>query len=159
MKLSYNDWLLKKINDKYSLNIYSESVLPKLFVGNYDIEVFYRYYQDKDIDIKNTCPDVHFIDNQNNDVKEIYGDTKYVMLPPNSNQAHCNFLFKKLVNFSSKIKYDISYLMNYELGKDIINSVVNENAVSQIPNSSCLPMFDVSFKNKFYNFCYNNTNA
>jgi hypothetical protein len=59
-----------------------------------------------------------------------------ILIFPNSNRYHANYLFKQLVDCSDE------YNMNYYLGD------VQEEKIKFI---------DVDFKNKFYEWCYENT--
>ena len=144
-----NKWLQKKIKDPYVQHIYSKSLLPNTYSGRYDKESFYEYYSDNDIDVQNT--DVlseftqYMIDNDPSnidrdtqklvDVLEIYDD-KTILLPPNCNQSHANYLFKLLLDESCNMICNVP--------------MISSTGVIQMKE---MPMIDTAFKNKFYNFC------
>jgi hypothetical protein len=138
----YNSWLKRKVNDSLIENIYSEPSLPNNYGGHHSSAKFSLYYQnndiDIDIDIKNNSQYVdNDLDGTLSDYIEIYG-SKRILLPPNCNQNHANFLFKKLID--SSIDLTIPIVSN---NGDIIEEK--------------LPMIDSSCKDIFYKFCYNNT--
>jgi len=132
-------WLREKVSDKYVENLYSKTVIPDNYFGRFDKGLFYKYYSENDIDVANSDPLVGLLsfelDNEDKAVKECvetYGD-KVISLLPSSNQAHANYLFKKLIDASADMTYEIPSV------------------------SGLLPMFDTSFKNQFYKFCFMQT--
>lgn len=148
-----NKWLTSKLNDPYIKGIYSKPLLPLIYSGKYKEGTFYKYYNDNDIDIRNTDPLGKFIKyiidncpseidknmNKLANVLEIYDD-KIILLPPNSNQSHTNYLFKRLLDESENFEYNVPLIS--KTGK-----IINRS----------FPMIDKSFKNKFYKFCYDNS--
>lgn len=150
MDKKINKWLQKKIKDPFVNDIYSETLLPLIYSGKYDETDYYKYYQDNDIDIQNTDETAYvtkfLIENNPHELNEstlklsnileIYGD-KVIMLPPNCNQAHTNYLFKLLLDRSKDMIYNVPFI----------------SKTGQITHKQ-IPMIDTSFKNKFYKFCY-----
>lgn len=146
-----NKWLLDKIRDPTIENIYSKSLLPTIYSGIHDMKIFTKYYSNQDIDIKNSdfIADlvVYMIKNSPSEmddnlhilanVLEIYGEESSILLPPNSNQSHTNYLFKKLIDKSENMIYNIPLIS--KTGKIKYKS---------------FPMINVLFKNNFYKFCY-----
>ena len=143
-------WLKKKINDQFTENIYSESLLPPRYMGRHRDELFYKYYTDDDIDVQHTdsmAESVRYIvdnniqsidhdDRKMIDCLEIYGD-RTILLAPCSNQTHVNYLFKSLMDRSEQMMYQVPLVS--QTGKVVMRTI---------------PMFNSTFKNKFYNFCY-----
>lgn len=142
-----NKWLGDKLNDKYVENIYSDSFLPKSNFGSFHKDLFHKYYSVNDIDIdistNNNQSQYFESENQDNDSITKYIETyddRSVLLLPGSNQSHANYLFKKLIDASSEMIYEIPNL-----------------SMSGNYSTKRIPMIDKSFKNEFYKFCFMET--
>lgn len=142
-----NKWLTSKVNDCNVSHKWQKPLILPRYSGKMPETLYGKYYAQKgiDIDIKNTDPNLSKIikydcDNFNNNslelVTELYGD-KSVLLPPNSNQYHANYLFKQLIDHTYDITFDVPMIAK--------NGVVIKKK---------LPMFGPEFKNSFYNFCH-----
>ena len=62
-----------------------------------------------------------------------------ILIPPNTNRYHANYLFKRMVDFT----YNNDML--YEIGNPSTQSY------------DTVPLITPSFKHAFYAFCYNNS--
>jgi len=153
-------WLDLKVEDKMiesKYAMYDWSLNP--YLDEYeDLELFYRYYNENDQDIK--AIDVFYLENlefmrENGtfyDNEELeYLDTlieryidengvikKRVFIAPNTNRYHANYLFKQIIDncINNNLVYDFS---------------------DEDGNVESLLLFDVNMKDKFYKFCYDNT--
>ena len=147
MTKKINTWLLSKLNDHYIKDIKSESELPSTYYGNFNGRDFYKYYYENDIDLRNSdnisldlinsdkCTD---LDSLKKSI-ECYDD-KSVLILPGSNQSHANYLFKRLIDVSSNMSYEVP--ITSETGDVTFKNV---------------PLIDVYFKNEFYKHCYTQT--
>lgn len=101
---------------------------------------FNFYYQEDDTDVKKNQQfylEMFRIPDTTKETKTIrqlkdnveYYDNREMLLKPNTNRFHANYLFKRLVD------YCLENNLNYPTG----------------------PMFNVGLKNDFYKFCYENT--
>lgn len=159
-KYKLDGWLDSKVNDDTITTKYekSEYSLPRYFNKSVNISRFDRYYGEDDSDIK--ASDEFYISLlKNSSVKEINEDTqlefldkiteKYrgdndtegreILIPPNTNRHHVNYLFKELVDYSNANNFAYN-IYNYEKDSDEIMSLI-----------------DTDFKEAFYKFCYDNT--
>jgi len=119
-----NTWLNKKVKDTEIETVYQDNNLPILFDPDY-----YEYYTKYDLK-----SDDGFITGMISLDRyvEVYKEGK-VFIPPSSNRYHCNYLYKKIINFTKKNK------MYYPHDNGYVN------------------LFDKKFKRRFYNFCYKYT--
>jgi len=136
-KLTLEDWLKKRVmGAKSKYDYYDENLLP----FNYDKTRYNKYYDDDDIDIKNTSiimkrileneednPTVvnleYYVEQYENDNGLV---NREVNIPPNTNHYHAGFLFKSLIE--------------YNLNDDKSDIII-----------------DKSMKKSFYKFCKDNS--
>lgn len=140
-------WLDSKVMDcdissKYDISEYT----LKPYHSHYDKTV---YYEDdgNDTDIKNNDMVYSAIINSISineleddiELKKISKYNDHILLDPNTNRYHSNYLFRQLIDFA----YDNKYAY------DIYDS---ESGITEKFN-----IMDKSLKSTFYKFCYNNT--
>lgn len=132
------NWLNESLNDN---NIYINNRYGNYYMGKRDIEEYYKYYSDNDIDMEmnddgilniiNNTPiediikDEELVNINNSIEKYTTNDaSKCILIPRNTNRAHVNYLYKRLIDLTS------------------YNNI---------------PIFDKSMKESFYMFCYENS--
>jgi hypothetical protein len=154
-------WLDSKVNDSSILTKYeqNEDSLPSYFNKSVHLSNFQRYYNTNDGDvqasdkfytsllknIRETDKDSLKEDKQLNFLNRItekYRETPGInnenkdidiLIPPNTNRHHTNFLFKQLVDYSDNNKFF------YKIDDKHVR------------------LIDPNLKEAFYQFCYNNT--
>jgi hypothetical protein len=146
MNNKLNKWLNMPLEK--GENILIPPVSTYKTANKYNLDDFHIYYtenNEKDIDIK-IANDKLYLFNFPEASKSIedYGDNKQILIPQNSNHAHCSFLFKLLVNtiHDEKIYLDVPI-------------IYKNNLIEYFKE----PIFDKSMKDKFYEFCMKNSNT
>lgn len=154
-----NEWLDSRVTDP------EDTHMQKQRVPTLSMNVYHRYYKgdtDQDIkssdnfsislldDMKRNSPqeirsDKHltlldtvterYTDNSNKDKSTI----KSVLIRPDTNRHHANFLFKRLVDFCDNNDFNYCSLNPSTYEYETMN------------------LIDTSFKDSFYKFCYDNT--
>ncbi len=157
-------WLNSKVNDctiKSKYDYHKDTLDP--YLKKYEnIKIFRNYYKENnDTDILNSDQSYLFIINEEkkHNFEEFKNDEfllfldhhveryrsedgekeKQILIPPNTNRYHTNYLFKMLVDCSDF----------FELTTNIYNPKTREIEL--------IPLIDTDFKDIFYEFCYNNT--
>lgn len=145
-------WLQQRIKDEMGNRIY-KNVLPNYYYGKRPKEEFNKYYAKDDIDVQNTNQLVHLTkyivkndpDNIDEDTKELYEvlesyDDQDILITPNTNQSHANYIYKLIIDKSEQMAYDVP-------------NVKQNGEISFVK----IPIVSTGFKEKFYQYCFNNT--
>ena len=163
MNISLQNWLDSKVSDstikdKYEVNDYNLPPHSNSSSRYKNIHTFQKYYDgidDQDVEASDSFytglletmrdtnpkdirkdPQLKFLDS----INEVYKQDDHklsVLIPPNSNRHHTNYLFKQLVDCSDYNN------MNY--------------VISDSKNTQDIPYIDVNIKDAFYKFCQDNT--
>lgn len=128
-------WLNSKVDDKdmekYNVNDYT----IKPYNSQYEMSYYYMS-DDTDVKADNTTLKEYYDCNKCDQLGS-YND--HVFIYPNTNRYHANLLFRQLIDYSH------SNNLNYELCDEITFEIDK------------LDIMDVSLKNSFYKFCYDNS--
>ena len=153
--------LNSKIDDEMVETVYSEDgeCLPLYLNEIEDSKIFNKYYDSNDQDVQaNEEIYVSLLNNLRKDDPEELNRDKFllhldkfveryrstknnldILIPPNTNRYHTNYLFKKLVDYS--------------IDNNCIYSHIDQKTGDIYP----LDLINVNFKDAFYEFCYENT--
>lgn len=139
-------WLDSKVNDRMVMNKYQiDDNTLKPYYSHYDKDCYYDNDNDNDSDMKNNDKlSVQLIENltveelkQDKELAKLDSYRDHILLHPNTNRYHANYLFRKLVDYSYDNKLEYLYPNPYK--KELIN------------------LMDKSLKESFYRFCHNNS--
>lgn len=152
-----NKWLDNKVEDECIESEYDNNkyTLPRYgYIDDYEhepISTFDRYYNEGDIDIesKNSLyyldaineteyEDSNILTFLNKYVERYKSDDELIniLILPNTNRYHCNYLLKNIIDYAYESKYNI------------------KNKHGKIKK---IKIFDKCMKVSFYNLCYINT--
>jgi hypothetical protein len=141
--LKLNKWLKNRVDD--------QNRFQNKHNGLHHSNDFYKYYTDNDLDVINSdtitaeaivlnakyCNSVE--NNKYTEACENYGN-KNILIEPGTNQSHTNYLFKRLIDKSSKMTKEVANVNNRKyIGHDIIDIITPE------------------MKEGFYKFCHENS--
>jgi hypothetical protein len=137
-------WLDKKINN--DLSKFAKNKYGNFFMGKYEYASYNNYYDENDIDVLMNNDEIAISTIQTTDKKtnldpeviEIYNsceiyDNKIVVIPRNTNRAHVNYLYKRLI--------DVCNLNNMNLMMCEKDEIIE------------MPIFSKDMKDSFYEFC------
>jgi len=140
-------WLDSKVNDK---TILIKEEINKNSIPHYQSQYAKsNYYTNDDTDLKSNNELMFDIINntkRNKLDKYLLPLSQYmdhILLYPNTNRYHANYLFRKLIDTTKNNNY-------------IYNNEYNEYN-EETNNYKSINLIDISLKKAFYKFCYDNT--
>jgi hypothetical protein len=128
-------WLDTKVSDPYIRDKFTvfKYTLPPYFAESDNFKTYYSITDDQDVVACNK----HYKNYGFYKHLDDYTDHN-ILIAPNTNRYHVNYLFKQLIDHCS------------------LNSMFVEEEDNR-GKIHVLALFDKNFKDKFYEFCYNNT--